>query len=183
MKLIEFENYSVRPTEEALLVKPIRKLYNSDRTKNKEFFFQQLSYLFFMVDPRSPYADVPSDESRAAQIIEQEGLPEKFKPSETLEDAMAVYEKLTVTTSKRLLEATRIAADALKGELENSSALLAERTDKGARVTKANDVIGVLERLLKVIPQLQDLERKVDSEIRESSRARGGSNSLFEDGV
>ena len=29
MKLIEFENYSVRPTEEALLVKPIRKLYNS----------------------------------------------------------------------------------------------------------------------------------------------------------
>ena len=44
-------------------------------------------------------------------------------------------------------------------------------------------MIAVMEKLLKVIPQLQDLEKKVDSEIRENTRARGNTNSMFEDGV
>ena len=58
-----------------------------------------------------------------------------------------------------------------------------ERTDKGAAVTKMNDVMATLERVLKFIPQLQELERKVDSEIRENTRARGTENSMFEDGL
>ena len=183
MKLLEYRDYKVSPTPEAFLVKPIRKMYNSDRSKSKEVFMQQLAYLYFMVDPRSPYIEIPDETDRRNEICKQEGLPESFRPSSDLQSAMELYEKLTITSSKRLLEATRTAADALKKELESSESLLAERTDKGARVTKPNDIIAVMERLLKVIPQLQDLERKVDSEIRETTRARGTENTLFEDGV
>lgn len=183
MKLLEYKDYRVSPTPEAFLVKPIRKMYNSDRTKSKETFMQQLAYLYFMVDPRSPYIEIPDEDDRKAEVCKQEGLPENFRPSSDLKEAMSIYEKLTITSSKRLLEATRTAADALKEELESSKELLSERTDKGARVTKPNDIIAVMERLLKVIPQLQDLERKVDSEIRETTRARGTENTLFEDGV
>lgn len=183
MRLLEMNDYRVMPTPEALLVRPIRKMYNSDRSKQKESFMQQLAYLYFMVDPRSPYIDIADEEERKAQICLQEGLPENYRPSKDLKDAMEVYERLTITTSKRLLEATRTAADALKKELENTETVLAERTDKGARVTKPNDIISVMERLLKVIPQLEDLERKVDSEIKESTRARGTENTLFEDGI
>lgn len=183
MKLLEYKDYRVSPTPEAFLVKPIRKMYNSDRTKSKETFMQQLAYLYFMVDPRSPYIEIPDEDDRKAEVCKQEGLPENFRPSSDLKEAMGIYEKLTITSSKRLLEATRTAADALKEELESSKELLSERTDKGARVTKPNDIIAVMERLLKVIPQLQDLERKVDSEIRETTRARGTENTLFEDGV
>lgn len=183
MKLLEYRDYKVSPTPEAFLVKPIRKMYNSDRSKSKEVFMQQLAYLYFMVDPRSPYIEIPDETDRRNEICKQEGLPESFRPSSDLQSAMELYERLTITSSKRLLEATRTAADALKKELESSESLLAERTDKGARVTKPNDIIAVMERLLKVIPQLQDLERKVDSEIRETTRARGTENTLFEDGV
>ena len=183
MKLLEYKDYRVSPTPEAFLVKPIRKMYNSDRTKSKETFMQQLAYLYFMTDPRSPYIEIPDEDDRKAEVCKQEGLPENFRPSSDLKEAMSIYEKLTITSSKRLLEATRTAADALKEELESSKELLSERTDKGARVTKPNDIIAVMERLLKVIPQLQDLERKVDSEIRETTRARGTENTLFEDGV
>ena len=183
MKLLEYRDYKVSPTPEAFLVRPIRKMYNSDRSKSKELFMQQLAYLYFMVDPRSPYIEIPDEDDRKTEICKQEGLPENFRPSSDLQSAMEMYEKLTITSSKRLLEATRTAADALKKELESSESLLAERTDKGARVTKPNDIIAVMERLLKVIPQLQDLERKVDSEIRETTRARGTENTLFEDGV
>lgn len=183
MKLLEFENYEVRPTAEALLLRPIRKLYNADRSKQKEKFMQQISYLFFMVDPRSTYAYIVDVEEREKQIILQEGLPSDFKPSAELKEAMEVYEKHTVTSSTRLLESTRVAVNALSEELKTTQSKLQERTDKGAAVYKMNDIMASLERVLKLIPQLQELERKVESEIRENTRARGTENSMFEDGL
>ena len=183
MKLLKFENYEVTPTAEALLIKPIRRLYNSDRSKGKERFMQQLSYLFFMVDPRSTYSYIVDLEEREKQIILQEGLPENFKPSQDLKDAMEMYEKHTVTSSTKLLESTRVAVDALSEELLTTQAKLQERTDKGAAVYKMNDIMASLERVLKLIPQLQELERKVESEIRDTTRAKGTENSMFEDGL
>lgn len=183
MKLLEWSNYQVQPTEEALLVRPIRRLYNMDRSKQKEKFMQQISYMFFMIDPRSTYSYIIDLEERHKQIILQEGLPENFQPSPELKEAMEIYEKHTTTSSTRLLASTRIAVDALSEELNSTRARLQERTDKGAAVTKMNDVMATLERVLKFIPQLQELERKVDSEIRESTRARGTENSMFEDGL
>jgi len=38
MQILEFDNFEVRPTQEALLIKPIRDLYNADRTKGKDKF-------------------------------------------------------------------------------------------------------------------------------------------------
>lgn len=183
MKLLEFTNYEVRPTAEALLIRPIRKLYNSDRSKQKERFLQQISYLFFMVDPRSTYSYIVNPEERAEQIILQEGLPSDFKPSDDLKEAMEIYGKHTVTSSTKLLESTRVAVDALSQELLTTQAKLQERTDKGAAVYKMNDIMASLERVLKLIPQLQDLERKVESEIKDTTRARGTENSIYEDGV
>lgn len=183
MKLLEWSNYEVRPTEEALLVRPIRKIYNSDRTKGKEKFLQQMSYLFFMVDPRSTYAYIVDPEERKRQIVIQEGLPKDFTPSNDLKEAMEIYAKHTITSSTKLLESTRVAVDALSEELLTTQSKLQERTDKGAAVYKMNDIMASLERVLKLIPQLQDLERKVESEIRDNTRARGTENSLFEDGL
>lgn len=183
MRLLEFENYEVKLTPEALLIRPIRRLYNADRSKQKERFMQQMSYLFFMVDPRSTYAYIIEPEERAKQIRLQEGLPDDFKPSSDLEEAMRIYEQHTITSSKRLLESTRVAVDALSDELKKTKERLQERTDKGAAVYKTNDIIASLERVMKLVPQLQDLERKVDAEIRENTRARGMENSLFEDGA
>ena len=78
---------------------------------------------------------------------------------------------------------TRVAVQALSEELRDTKNKLAERTDKGAAVYKTNDIMASLERVLKFIPQLQELERKVESEIQDNSRARGGQKALFEDGI
>jgi hypothetical protein len=56
MHLLEFADYEVKVAPEALLIKQIRMLWNQDRSKQKEKFFQQMSYLYFVVDPRSTYA-------------------------------------------------------------------------------------------------------------------------------
>lgn len=184
MKLLTFENYEVKLSPEALLVKPIRKLFNQDRSKNKEQFMQQISYLYFMVDPRSTYAYMIDEDERAKAIIEQEGLPKDFHPSTTLVEAMKIYAKHTETSSSRLLNSCRVAIDALVDEMNNAKELLDERTDKGARVTKTNDLITSINNVMKMIPQLQDLEKKVAAEISEKeTRAKGAENKMFEDGM
>ena len=184
MKLLIFDNYEVKPAPELLLVKPFRKLYNQDRSRTKEQFMQQLSYVFFMVDPRSTYAYMIDEEEREKAIIEQEGLPQDFHPSPTLVEAMKIYAKHTETTSSKLLNSTRVAIDALVGEMNNAKELLDERTDKGARVTKTNDLITSINNVMKMIPQLQDLEKKVAAEITEKeTRAKGAENKMFEDGA
>lgn len=183
MKLLEYKDYQIVVSPEALLVRPIRKLYNQDRTKTKEQFMQQMSYLFFMVDPRSTYAYMTDEDERAKAIIKQEGLPEDFRPSTLLVEAMTAYGEHTVTSSSKLLMSVRVAIDALVEEMNNSKDLLEERTDKGARVTKTNDLITSINNVMKMIPQLQDLERKVAAEINEKdTRAKGAENKMFEDG-
>lgn len=183
MKLLEYKDYEIIVSPEALLVKPIRKLYNQDRSKQKEVFLQQMSYLFFMVDPRSTYAYITDEDERSKAIIKQEGLPENFKPSSLLVEAMGIYGEHTITSSSRLLTSIRVAIDALVDEMNDAKEVLNERTDKGARVTKTNDLIQSINNVMKMIPQLQDLEKKVASEINEKeARAKGAENKMFEDG-
>ena len=144
---------------------------------------QQMSYMFFMVDPRSTYAYITDEKAREEMIIKQEGLPKDFHPSSTLVEAMKIYGEHTVTSSSRLLTSIRVAIEALVDEMNESKDILNERTDKGARVTKTNDLIQSINNVMKMIPQLQDLERKVAAEIQEKdTRAKGAENKLFEDG-
>ena len=69
MKLIEFDNYEIKVADEALLIKPIRKLFNQDKTSTKEKFFQQMSYMYFMINPASTYMYIVDSEERAKEII------------------------------------------------------------------------------------------------------------------
>jgi hypothetical protein len=38
MHIIEYNNYNIEPTQEAFLIRPIRALFNADRTATKEKF-------------------------------------------------------------------------------------------------------------------------------------------------
>lgn len=114
MKLIEYDNYQIKVADEALLIRPIRKLFNQDRSTLKEKFLQQMSYLYFMVDPTSSYMYITDDEDREREIKIQEGLPDDFKPSKDLEEAMEIYKKHCETSSTLLLKDTRLAIDKLR---------------------------------------------------------------------
>lgn len=183
MKLLKYENYQVLPTEEAMLVKPIRELFNADRTKTKEFFMQQMSYMYFMVDPRSTYMDILDEEERANKIILQEGLPKDFKPSEKLEKAMAVYRDLTTTTSMKLLNSMRIAIKKIGDFVENVDLFAID--DKGKAIYSIAQVTAATDKIPGLAKKLIETEKIVASEIELVGRARGGNESkkLLEDGA
>ena len=182
MHIIEYNNYTIEPTQEALLIKPIRDLYNKDKSKNKEKFLQQMSVLYFYADPRSTYNYIVDDEERLKAIIEQEGLPEDFKITEDLDNALQEYRKHTITTSYLLLQDTKIAVDKVRQFLREVN--LTAVDDKGKPLYTINSITQAIKQIPQLSKDLLEAEKIVSKEIEEQGRARGGNNkTLFEDGI
>ena len=182
MHIIEYNNYTIEPTQEALLIKPIRDLYIKDKSKNKEKFLQQMSVLYFYADPRSTYNYIVDDEERLKAIIEQEGLPEDFKITEDLDNALQEYRKHTITTSYLLLQDTKIAVDKVRQFLREVN--LTAVDDKGKPLYTINSITQAIKQIPQLSKDLLEAEKIVSKEIEEQGRARGGNNkTLFEDGI
>ena len=182
MHIIEYNNYTIEPTQEAFLIKPIRDLFNKDKSKTKEKFLQQMSVLYFYADPRSTYNYIIDDEERLKAIIEQEGLPEDFKITEDLNKALQEYKKHTITTSYLLLQDTKIAVDKVRQFLREVN--LNETDDKGKPLYTINSITQAIKQIPQLSKDLLEAEKIVSKEIEEQGRARGGNNkTLFEDGI
>ena len=134
-----------------------------------------------MVDPRSTYSYILNDEERAKAIIEQEGLEKDFKPSSLLEEAMTVYKKHTVTPSQELLNATLKAAHTVSEFLMRDDILDME-DDKGKPKYQISSITSALKNVEGIVSSLQNLQRKVESELSEQSKARGSQElTIFDD--
>lgn len=182
MHILEYNNYQVEPTQEAMLVKPIRELYNSDRTKTKEKFLTQMSVLYFLVDPRSSYNYIIDENDRLQEIIKQEGLPKNFKIDGKLKDAIEIYRKHCITTSSLLLQDTKVAIDKVREFLRNVDLTLTD--EKGKPVYTINSVTSAIKQIPQLAKDVLAAEKMVAKEIEEEGRARGGNESktLFDDG-
>ena len=171
MKLIQIENYELQVAPEALLIRPIRRIWNADRSERKEKFYQQMSFLYFMVDPRSTYSYIINEEERKQAIIEQEGLPKDFKPSEFLLEAMEIYKRHTITVSQKLLNDALVAADTVGTFLRTVD--LTEEDDKGRPKYQVSQITAALKNLEGIINTIQTLQKKVEQEIVDNGKARG----------
>lgn len=182
MHIIEYNNYEIKPTEEAFLIAPIRKLYNSDKTKTKEKFMQLMSVLYFYADPRSSYNYIIDDNERLKEIIIQEGLPTTFKIDKTLQEAIDIYKKHTITSSYLLLQDTKIAIDKVREFLRNLD--LTALDDKGKPLYTINSVTQAIKQIPQLSKDIIEAERVVTKEIEEQGRARGSKDkTLMDDGI
>ena len=182
MKLIEYKDYRIVISDEAFLVKPIRELHEADTSAGKEYFLEQMSYLYFIVDPRSTYSYITDLEERSKAIIAQEGLAPTFSPSPQLLEAMEWYKKHTITTSTLLLEDTRLAIDKLRKFLRDID--LSALDDKGKPIYQPSTIATTIKQIPQLAKDLMETEKIVEKEIQEQGRARGGNQKhLFEDGI
>lgn len=183
MHLVEMINYEVVPTQECFLIKPLRQLYNTDRTKNKEKFMQQLSVIYFMADPRSSYNYITDLDERLNMIKEQEGLDADFKIDDKLQEAIDNYRKHTMTTSTLLLEDARTAVDKVRKFLKDVD--LTATDNNGKPIYTINSITSALRQLPQLAKDLQETEKIVTKEVEAVGRARGGNErkKAFEDGL
>lgn len=181
MKLFKFEAYKVIISEEALSLKPFKVIWDRDKTKTKMRAINELSYVYFMEDPRSDYQYLVDRDERSNAIIEGEGLKD-WKPDKLVEDAMVFYSTFK-TTSALLLEDTRIAIDKVRSFLRNID--LTEEDDKGKPKYTINTVTSTIKMIPQLIKDLDEAEKAISSEMQEQNgKVRGQkTKALFEDSL
>ena len=163
MRLIEFDGMEFKVADEAFLVRPIRELFEKDKSKRKEDFWRQISYMWFMCDPRSSYQYLTDPIERSVEIKKQEGLGDDWEPSDLLKEAMDIYRKQTITTSAILLEGMRKGIDKLSSFLSTTAF-----TDKSvASMTSA------LRQIPELAKALSDAEKSLAKDFETDDKARG----------
>lgn len=183
MNLLQYKDYKVTISDEAWLVPSIRRLFESDRTKAKTSFMDQMTFVYFYADVRSEYNYIDDSDERASAIITNEGLPKDFKTTPELMRAIDDYTRLTTTTSSALLRDSMIAADRLRKFLVSVD--YNERDDKGRPVYAINTVTTALKSIPEIAKSIKETEKIVNQEIIDSGRTRGGNDrkKIFEDGA
>lgn len=169
MKLIQVENHELKVADEALLVKPIRRLWNQDRTIKKEAFYNQMSILFYVYSPSSNYSYIVDEKERLKEVCAQEGITD-FRPSAEFKEAVEIYKKLTRTASTELLADVRLTINKVRQAL---SSVIFEDLEEKDKVAAVNTVTSVISKIPKLVKDLAEAEKAVTKEQEEAVNARG----------
>lgn len=181
MKLFKFENFQVTISEEALVLKPFRAIWDRDKSETKDRAIQELGFLYFMKDPRSDYQYIVDEEERCKAIKAGEGMPSRWKPDKLVQEALVFYDTFK-STAVLLLEDTRIAIEKLRKLLRDIN--LEETDDKGKPIYALNTITSTIKQIPALVKDLDDAERAINKEMKESGRVRGQvEKSIYEDSL
>ena len=173
MKLIDFDGQEFKVADEALLIRPLRILFEKDKTKKKEEFWRQVSYLWFMCDPRSTYQYIVDENARSEEIIQQEGLGQNWQPSQELKDAMSIYRKHTITTAALLLESMRKGAEKLRRFLEDLDLFATDKNDRP--IYQVSTIASTLKQIPELARSMAEAEKALTKDFETDDKARGNS--------
>jgi hypothetical protein len=169
MKLIKVEDYSLKVADEALLVKPIRRLFNMDRSQGKEVFYKQMAILYFGYSKASNYSYITDEKERLKEVIAQEGIKD-FKMTPELRSAIEAYKKLDETPEGLLL-------DDIYAFIEKSRKVLRELSYDGLDAKEAVNTMKTGMAIAAMVPKLckdvLEARTAMEKEMKEQSGARG----------
>ena len=179
IKLFKYEGYKLNISEEALLLKPFKEIWQRDKSKSKDKALQELGYIYFMSDPRSDYQYLVDEEERSKAIKEGEGIDSKWKPDKVVLDAITFYKSFK-PTSALFLDDTRLAVDKLRKLLREID--LTEVDDKGKPIYTLNTITATIKQIPSLVKDLDEAEKTLSKELIESSKVRGSQEkSMYED--
>ena len=176
MRLLVYEGYNLTIDPMALSLKPLKTIWNRDKTEKKEKAISEIAYIYFMEDPRSDYQYIIDREERSKAIKEGEGLKSTWQPDETIKEAMKLYASFK-TSSALLLEDTRALVDGYRNKLRD---LTSNMTNLDVKDVK--DLGAIIKQVPSMVKDLDEAERALAKEIAQSDKVRGAQEkSIYED--
>lgn len=183
MNLFEIENNVVTYSPQALMLEPFKKIWEKDKSEDKIQANLTMSYIYYMADERSDFMHILNVDERMQAIKEALQLPEDFNGrSEELIQAMKFYEKLSETTSTKLLQSTRLVLQKISEFLDNVD--LDERDEKSKKpIHDIGKITGSVEKIPKLIRAINEIEKEVVKE--KALKAQSGTKdiSMFDLGM
>ena len=179
MKLFKYESYKITISEEALTLITFKKIWNRDKSANKNKAISELGFIYFMADPRSDYQYLTDEKERKEAIKEGEGLSNKWEPDKVVLEALEFYNSFK-PTSALLLEDTRFAVDKLRRLLREID--LEKIDSKGKPIYTLNSITATIKQIPMLVKDLDEAEKALASELKNVGKMRGsGEKTIFED--
>ncbi len=173
-RLFDIERNKIVPDANVLAIPAIKKIWDRDKSKDKETAFKEISYIVFLCDFHSPYKDI-HESKRGIQII-KELFGEKWEPDLEILAAIKTYKILQETPSMRLLYTAIRNLDKLSDYFDSIDF---EKNDSmGKPKYSALDLTRNLKEVGNIVKSLSNLKNQVHLEL-ENQSVRGDSEVGF----
>ena len=163
MKLFRRVDYKLIIDPLVYTLKAFKRLDQRDRTVGKSQLEKELSFIYFVYDPRSDLQFIVDEQDRIEKARELIGLDNKFKIDNDLQKAIDVYLSMTETSASLLIKDLKVGVEKLRGYLRDAE-VDDETFDKYTRALK---------ELIPLSQKLSETERTVIREVEEISNSRG----------
>lgn len=184
MNLLELNKttWEVEIAPEAAELEVFEKIIKRDRSVTKDLAKKEIAYIWFMTDVKSDYMAFKDLSVRSEKIIIDIDFPARWQPTKELQDAIN-YCNRQKTINEQLYEGACIAALDVNTYLRSTKDLLDERTDKGGVVTSITAITGALDRVPKIMANLNAANQELVKEQKMAEGRTKGSKelNLYED--
>ena len=170
MGLFDYKDHKIVLNPDAVAIPPFRKLWERDKSKTKHKATQELTYIYFMYDFKSPYNIYPENDRKSRVMNDYIKTPD-WKPDAEVKLAIASYNEFQRTYSMRFLESARGLADKLSSYFDEVDFHATD--DNGKPLYSAKDAVSNLKQVGDVIESLDKVEEKVRTEVDSKSKIRG----------
>lgn len=162
--IFDYKDNKVVIPPSSLTVPEFSEIWERDKAKNKSTALNELTYVWHMVDYKSPYATY--DQVKKEELIALDVFKKDYKADALVKAAISKYEILQYTPESRLLKAWEKKIDEVANYLTGTPLT----DDNLTQVLKA----GVdIEKIISSVQKLRELVKKQQSE---SSHVRGSKN-------
>ncbi|MDR0890619.1 MAG: hypothetical protein LBM05_00615 [Endomicrobium sp.] len=171
LNLFQYKDNEVIVCPEALLLEPIKKIWNRDKSKNKKTAMKELGFIYFYADPRSDYNYITNESEKIQSIVRGEGLSIGFEIDKDLQTAIDFYnsfKSIPVKLVETLLQTAQKYNNYIN-ELDFN-----ERDAKGRPLYSPNAIQSMIDKSGDYVMKYLDMEKNIFKKLEEDKyRARG----------
>jgi|TARA_R110000765_G_scaffold394277_4_gene487756 hypothetical protein len=181
MNLFSIENNIVVFSPQALLIKPFKDIWDSDKSDDKSKAAKYLGFIYYMADQRSDFLHILDEQERIDEIKKYMDLPPAFKGTgKTYVRAIHFYKQISETTSTRLLTSTRLVIKKISQFLDTIN--MNERDPRSNKlVHDIGKITSSVEKIPKLIKALNEVEKEVIKEKEMKASSGNKTSAMFED--
>ena len=117
MRLFKRVDYKLIVDPMVFTLKAFKKLDQRDRTVNKSQLEKELSFIYFVYDPRSDLQYIIDEQDRIEKAKEIIGLDSKFKIDNDIVKAIETYVSMTETSASLLIKDLKISLEKIRAYL------------------------------------------------------------------
>jgi hypothetical protein len=176
MKLLELDtSYNLQITAEAIALGPFKKIWDRDKSKTKDRAKNELAYIYYLCDYKSPYFNTSNLEERHEEI-KKAIFASTWEPDNVITEAVDFYRERQRTFSLVLLEDAIGAMARLSSYIRTINFDENEINGKTGEVRPKHDIkkfADTMKGIPATLKALKELEETVRKEQEQNNDLRG----------